>query len=119
MSYGVEINQVLEAAEVLEQRGVQADIVKLNQLTPLDPQVIIRSVKQTGVLLVAEESAAHGCVGQRLAALLEEAGVPAKVALINCGEDFVQHGKTELLKKELSLDGDGIARKAWEVLGRG
>ncbi len=119
VSYGVEINQVLEAAEVLEQRGVQADIVKLNQLTPLDPQVIIRSVKQTGVLLVAEESAAHGCVGQRLAALLEEAGVPAKVALINCGEDFVQHGKTELLKKELSLDGDGIARKAWEVLGRG
>lgn len=119
VSYGVEINQVLEAAEVLEQRGVHADIVKLNQLTPLDPQVIIRSVKQTGVLLVAEESAAHGCVGQRLAALLEEAGVPAKVALINCGEDFVQHGKTELLKKELSLDGDGIARKAWEVLGRG
>lgn len=119
VSYGVEINQVLEAAEVLNQRGIQADVVKLNQLTPLDPQVIIRSVKQTGVLLVAEESAAHGCVGQRLAALLEEAGVPAKVALINCGEDFVQHGKTELLKKELSLDGDGIARKAWEVLGRG
>lgn len=119
VSYGVEINQVLEAAEVLNQRGIQADVVKLNQLTPLDPQVIIQSVKQTGVLLVAEESAAHGCVGQRLAALLEEAGVPAKVALINCGEDFVQHGKTELLKKELSLDGDGIARKAWEVLGRG
>lgn len=119
VSYGVEINQVLEASKVLEQRGIQSDVVKLNQLTPLDPQVVIQSVKQTGVLLVAEESAAHGCVGQRLAALLEQAGVPAKVALINCGEDFVQHGKTELLKKELSLDGDGIAHKAWEVLGRG
>lgn len=119
VSYGVEINQVLEAAELLEQRGVQAEVVKLNQLTPLDGTEVIQSVQKTGVLLVAEEAAQEGCVGQRLAAQLELAGVPAKVELVNCAEGFVHHGKTELLKKELSLDGEGIARKAWEVLGRG
>ena len=119
VSYGVEINQVLEAAELLEQRGVQTEIVKLNQLTPLDGTEVIQSVQKTGVLLVAEEAAQEGCVGQRLAAQLELAGVPAKVVLVNCGEGFVHHGKTELLKKELSLDGEGIGKKAWEVLGRG
>lgn len=119
VSYGVEINQVLEAAQLLEQKGIQAEIVKLNQLTPLDGTEVIRSAQKTGALLVAEEAAAHGCVGQRLAALLEQAGVPATVALVNCGEGFVHHGKTELLKKELSLDGEGIAKKAWEVLGHG
>ena len=97
----------------------QAEVVKLNQLTPLDGTEVIRSVQKTGALLVAEEAAAHGCVGQRLAALLEQAEAPAKVTLVNCGEGFVTHGKTELLKKELSLDGEGIAKKAWEVLGRG
>ncbi len=119
VSYGVEINQVLEAAQRLEQKGIQAEIVKLNQLTPLDGTEIIRSVAKTGVLLVAEETAANGCVGQRLAALLEQEQVAAKVALVNCGEGFVPHGKTELLKKDLSLDGEGIAKKAWEVLGHG
>ena len=68
---------------------------------------------------MAEETAANGCVGQRLAALLEQEQVAAKVALVNCGEGFVPHGKTELLKKDLSLDGEGIAKKAWEVLGHG
>ncbi len=119
VSYGVEINQVLEAAQLLEQKGVQAEVVKLNQLAPLDGTEVIRSVQKTGALLVAEEAAAHGCVGQRLAALLEQAEAPAKVTLVNCGEGFATHGKTELLKKELSLDGEGIAKKAWEVLGRG
>ena len=119
VSYGVEINQVLEAAQLLEQKGIQAEVIKLNQLTPLDGTEVIRSAQKTGTLLVAEEAAAHGCVGQRLAALLEQAGVPANVALVNCGEGFVHHGKTELLKKELSLDGEGIAKKAWEVLGHG
>ena len=119
VSYGVEINQVLEAAQRLEQKGIQAEIIKLNQLTPLDGTEIIRSVAKTGVLLVAEETSANGCVGQRLAALLEQEQVAAKVALVNCGEGFVPHGKTELLKKDLSLDGEGIAKKAWEVLGHG
>ena len=119
VSYGVEINQVLEAAQQLEQKGIETEVVKLNQLTPLDGTEIIRSVVKTGVLLVAEETAAHGCVGQRLAALLEQERVSAKVELVNCGEGFVPHGKTELLKKELSLDGEGIAKKAWEVLGHG
>ena len=119
VSYGVEINQLLEAAQLLETKGVQAEVVKLNQITPLDGAEIIRSVQKTGALLVAEEAAAPGCVGQRLAALLEQAKIPANVALVNCGEGFVPHGKTELLKKDLSLDGEGIAKKAWEVMGRG
>ena len=72
-----------------------------------------------GALLVAEEQAARGCVGQRLAARLELDGLPARTALVNCGEGFVPHGAASLLKRDLSLDGAGICKKALEVLGRG
>ena len=54
-----------------------------------------------------------------LAARLEEAGLPAKTVLVNCGEGFVPHGAAALLKRDLSLDGAGLAKKALEVLGRG
>lgn len=119
VSYGTEINCVLEAANLLEQQGVQAEVVKLNQITPLVSDLVELSVRKTGVLLVAEEQGARGGVGQRLAARLEEAGLPARVALVNCGEGFVPHGATGLLKQNLSLDGAGIFKKALEVLGRG
>ena len=119
VSYGTEINQVLEAADLLERQGIQAEVVKLNQITPLIPDLVEQSVRRTGVLLVAEEQGARGCVGQRLAARLEEAGLPARVALVNCGEGFVPHGAASLLKRDLSLDGAGIFKKALEVLGRG
>ena len=119
VSYSREINDVLDAAERLEAQGVQAEVVKLNQLTPLVPEVIEKSVRRTGVLVVAEEQSARGCVGQRLAAQLELAGLSAKTVLVNCGEGFVPHGAADLLKRDLSLDGAGLARKVLEVLGRG
>ena len=117
--YGVEINEILLAAELLEQQGVQAEVVKLNLLTPLDPDLVVRSVRHTGAMLVAEDCVERGGVGQRLAAALERAGVCARVCLVNCGEAFVPHGALSLLKQKLELDGAGIARRALEVLGRG
>ena len=117
--YGMEINDLLEGARLLAEQGVEAEVVKLNQITPLVPDRVLESVRKTGVLLVAEDCAAEGCVGQRLAAALEQAGVPGKICLINCGQRFVTHGALSCLKWELSLDGEGIARKAMEVLGRG
>ncbi len=119
VSYGMEINDVLEAAGLLEAKGIQAEVVKLNQLTPLVPDLVELSVRKTGVLLMAEEQSARGCVGQRLTTGLELAGLSVKIALVNCGENFVPHGGAALLKRDLSLDGMGIYKKALEVLGRG
>ncbi|MCI9156051.1 MAG: 1-deoxy-D-xylulose-5-phosphate synthase [Lawsonibacter sp.] len=119
VGYGTEINEVLLAAELLEAQGVRAEIVKLNQLTPLVPDLVELSVRKTGALLVAEEQGARGGVGQRLAACLEKAGLPARAALVNCGDGFVAHGAAGQLKQDFSLDGAGLAKKALEVLGRG
>lgn len=119
VSYGTEINDVLEAAQLLEAQGVQAEVVKINQLTPLDSELVERSVSKTGVLLAAEEQCAQGCIGQRLAARLELSGILGKTVLVNCGKGFVPHGAASLLKRDLSLDGMGICKKALEVLGRG
>ncbi len=117
--YGIQINDLLEAAQILSEKGVEAEIVKLNALTPLKTDEVAASVKKTGALLVAEDCMAEGCIGQRLAAALEEQNVGARVCLINCGTQFIAHGALKYLKKERNLDGEGIARKALEVLGRG
>ena len=119
VGYGTEINQLLEGADLLAGAGIRAEVIKLNQVLPLEPELVLQSVRRTGTLLVAEEHAAQGSAGVRLAARLELAGVPARVVLLNCGEGFVPHGATGLLRRSLSLDGAGIASKVLEVLGRG
>ena len=57
---------------------------------PLDCTLAVESVKKTGALLVAEECAEQGgVVASGLWAALEEAGVPARTALVNCGAGYV------------------------------
>ena len=114
VSYGILINDALEAAELLAAEVVQAEVVKLNVITPLDPELVLESVKKTKVLLTVEDSAAHSSVGERLAAAVAEAGLRAKVLCRTSGDKFVTHGALSCLKQELGLDSAGIFRAALE-----
>lgn len=115
--YGMEINDLLDAADRLRVRGVEAEVLKWNIITPLTMEPVVNSVQKTGHFLVAEECVEQGCVGERALAALEQAGVPAKTALVNCGGSYTPHGTVPLLKKSLKLDGAGIFIRAMELLG--
>lgn len=117
--YGMETNDLLTAADQLAQRRIQAEIVKWNVITPLDTKLLEKSVRKTGVLLVAEECVEQGSVGVRALAALERQEIRARTALVNCGTGYVTHGAVSQLKKKLGLDGDGLLQRALEVLGRG
>jgi 1-deoxy-D-xylulose-5-phosphate synthase len=119
VSYGVEINDLLAAAETLANEGIEAEVIKLNEITPIPGDFVLESVKRTGALLVAEDSIASAGVGQRLAVAAAVAGVSARTVLINSADRFVHHGAVSSLKAELSLDREGIMNQAREVLKRG
>ena len=120
VSYGVLINQVLDAAEGLAQRGIQAEIVKLGRIAPLDLAPVAESVGRTGRLLVAEEAMAAGGVGERLAAGLLGAGVPLKSrTLANLGTGYIPHGSVEQLLSLHGLDGAHLMKRVEEVLRHG
>lgn len=119
VSYGILINRVLQAARLLEQQGIHAEVVKLNTITPLDADVVCDSVKKTGALLVAEDCVQAGSVGQRLTADLAQKKISGKTVLVNSGGDFVTHGNVALLERELGLDPESLCQKAMEVLKDG
>ena len=119
VSYGVEINDLLAAAEALAEEGIEAEVLKLNEISPLPTDLVLDSVRRTGALIVAEDGIASAGVGQRFAAAVEMAGISSKTALINCGDRFVHHGAVSCLKAELGLDAQGIMKTAREVLHRG
>lgn len=119
VAYGTMVDQVLQAAQLLEQRGHSAAVVKLNSIRPLDMGPIRRLCEQTGRLIVAEECNDSGCVGRTIISELALAGVPVKAALVNLGDQFVPQGSVTQLREMTGIDGAGICQKAMEVIANG
>lgn len=113
VTYGVTVDAVLAAAEMLEKEKITAKVIKLNNLTPSDWKELCGAVGETGRLLAAEECAEAGSVGQRLAAQLVLQGVsPKSVTLCNVGNRFVPQGSVGELRKLCGLDAQSIADAA-------
>ena len=120
IAYGTMVNEALDAARRLEGKGIFAQVLKLNSIAPLDMEAVADSAKRNGRLLVAEECVDTGCVGRRIAAELTLRGISGvRVALVNLGDRFVQHGTVAELRQLCGIDGASICRKALEVVAGG
>lgn len=114
--YGTMINEVLNAADMLQSRGISAEIIKLGMIAPNSFEQCIGSVRKTGRLLVAEEVCSVGCVGSALLAAISVAGVELKAAeLLNLGNGIVRHGTVDELRRETGIDAAAIAAAGCEM----
>ena len=119
-AYGPMVNEALSAAELLEAKGRSAQVVKLNSILPLDMDTVASCVRKTGRLVVAEECMDAGCVGRRIAGELALRGLGGvRLALVNLGDRFVQHGTVSELRQLCGIDSASICRRALEVMEHG
>ena len=116
-AYGTMINNVLDAAEILHEQGIEARVVKINAISPLYDRDMREVIGKTKAMLVAEECAGVGCMGQRMAAILGWNKIsPERLELCNLGKAFPAQGTVEELYREFGLDAESLAKKAAEVL---
>ncbi|MCD8212246.1 MAG: 1-deoxy-D-xylulose-5-phosphate synthase [Oscillospiraceae bacterium] len=118
LGYGIQIPALLRTADRLSGDGIEAEVVKLNCISDIDYDLILRSVRKTGRLMVVEECVEMDCVGQRVLSELEQEHVDLSgSALVNLGRDFVTHGSVDILRKKAGLDDDSLYQKARSVCG--
>ena len=72
VSYGLMLHYCLEAAELVAGEGIEAEVVDLRTLKPLDKETVLESVKKTGKLLIVHEDNITGGVGAEVAALVAD-----------------------------------------------
>ena len=110
VSYGILINELLDAADLLAERGISAEVVKLHRIAPLEPEAVLTSVGKTGRLLVLEDCYETGSIGQQLAAVLARRGiVPRTLILKNLQGSFAPQGTVQELRRVLGLDAGAVA----------
>jgi pyruvate dehydrogenase E1 component beta subunit len=73
VTYGVNVAKCLEAAERLAVDGIEAEVIDLRTLYPLDRETVVESVRKTGRAMMVDESAAYGGVSAEIVASIQEA----------------------------------------------
>lgn len=114
---GVEVAEALAAAEILAGEGVQARVLDLASVDPIDADLVERAARDCGVLLVAEEHQVRGGLGDAVAHVLAERH-PVPLAFAGMDDAFGQSGKASELLAHYGLDGAGLAARARRLLRR-
>ncbi|HXE09891.1 MAG TPA: transketolase C-terminal domain-containing protein, partial [Verrucomicrobiae bacterium] len=107
--------QALVAAELLFKDGIEAEVVHVPTIKPLDKDTILKSVKKTGAVVTAEEGQIIGGLGGAIAELLGEEH-PAPIRRIGMQDRFGESGAPAELLEHFGLDAKHIRLMAHDVL---
>lgn len=107
---GLCVSSALEAAEKLKEDGIDAEIVNIHTIKPIDRELVIASAKKTGKVVTAEEHSVIGGLGSAVAEVLSEEA-PTKLLRIGVEDVFGESGPAKELVAKYGLDGTGIYEK--------
>lgn len=112
---GLMVYQAVKAAELLAQQGIQASVVNMSTVKPLDGDMLTRLAERTGCILTVEEHSVLGGLGSAVSEFLAESG---KVLVHRHGilDEFGQSGPAEVLLKHYHLMPEDIAQQAVNTL---
>ena len=116
ITYGTMINNVLEAADLLEAEGIHPTVLRLLAVAPLNISEIVTKLSSHHHVVMVEESATGSGVHQELAWQIHHILPDCRVDGLDLGNRFVTHGDLKTLYKFYGLDGRSIADFTQEVL---
>ena len=112
---GIMVDSALQAAEKLAADGIDAEVINICTIKPLDKDIIVNSAKKTGKVVTCEEHSVIGGLGSAVCdALAEE--YPVKVKKIGMQDVFGESGSASDLLKKYELDGDGVYKQVKEFV---
>lgn len=109
--------KALEAADILEQKGISAEVINIHTIKPLDEEAILKSVSKTRCVVTAEEHMMNGGLGDSIAQLLARK-MPAPIEMVAVNNTFGESGKPEELLVKYGLDTPNIVEAAQKVITR-
>lgn len=109
--------KAIQAAELLEQKGISAEVINIHTIKPLDEDAIIKSVLKTKCVVTAEEHMMNGGLGDSIAQLLSRK-LPSPLEMVAVNDKFGESGTPEELMVKFGLDTKDIIAAAEKVILR-
>ncbi len=112
---GLLVSAALEAAEALKAEGVNARVLNMATIKPIDREAIVAAAKETGAIVTAEEHNIIGGLGSAVSEVVCET-LPVPVVRVGVNDTFGQSGPATELLKVYGLTADNIVAKAKEAI---
>ena len=110
VSNGDILSEAYKAAELLAQKGVNAEVISVPVIKPLDNETILNSAQKTGLVITVENHSINGGLGSAVCEILSE-NLPTKVLRIGMQDEFGQSGTPKELLRHYGLDAEGIVNR--------
>ncbi|MDF2566630.1 MAG: Transketolase, C-terminal subunit [Oscillospiraceae bacterium] len=107
---GLMVNEAIEASKVLKEQGINARIINIHTIKPIDKEIIIKAAKETGVLVTVEEHNIIGGLGSAVCDVVTES-VPVPVVKIGVEDQYGMSGPALELLKVFGLSAENIVEK--------
>ena len=107
---GLEVNESLEAAKKLSEEGIDAEVINIHTIKPIDADLIVKSASKTGKVVTVEEHSIIGGLGGAVAEVLSEQ-CPTKMLRIGVRDTFGESGPAVKLLEKYELDAAGIYKQ--------
>ncbi len=107
---GLEVNESLEAAKKLAEDGIDAEVINIHTIKPIDADLIVKSASKTGKVVTVEEHSIIGGLGGAVAEVLSEK-CPTKMLRIGVKDTFGESGPAVKLLEKYELDAAGIYKQ--------
>ena len=117
MGIGIMVQACLEAADLLTADGIEARVVNMACLKPLDWELVVESAQRTGAVVTAEEHMVVGGLGSAVSEILAE-HCPTPMKRIGLRDTFGMSGKPGELLKHYGLTAENIKQAALQVMDR-
>ena len=114
---GFMVSTALEARELLKEEGIDARVINIHTIKPIDKDIIIKAAKETGAIVTAEEHTIYGGLGSAVAEVLVE-NSPVPMARVGVEDTFGRSGTVPALMEYYGLTAKDIAKKVKEVISR-
>ena len=115
IAHGALVHQALEAADVLEEEGVDARVINMSTIKPLDTDLVIEAAEETGAIVTAEDHNVIGGLGSAVAEVLAEER-PTPMTRIGIEDHFGISGDGLELYDYFGFTGPDIAEEALDLL---
>lgn len=112
---GLEVNEALIAAEQLKNEGIQARVINLCTIKPLDEELVVKAAKECGAVVTCEEHSILGGLGEAVAAVLGEQ-CPIPMRRVGVRDVFGHSGPAWELLEQFGLRSDAIIAAVKELV---
>jgi transketolase len=116
---GETVSQAVMAGQLLDEEGIDAGVISLHSLKPLDQSSIVEAAQRSSVVITVEEHSVYGGLGSTVATLLMQNGISKPFKIVGIPDEYTVTGSQQEIFAHYGISADGLADTARQLLSVG